>query len=147
MTTFCVKALSAEDLPLLTNVAPDVFDNPIDEGLTKEYLSDPRHHIVVAVEDGTVIGFASAVHYIHPDKPAELWINEVGVSPAHRGKGVAQAILKDLLHLGKRLGCKLAWVLTDKSNLAANRLYRSAGGRVDPGDAVIYEFDTRNEAA
>jgi aminoglycoside 6'-N-acetyltransferase I len=140
MTTFSVKVLSSEDLPLLLNVAPDVFDNPIDERFAKEFLSDPRHHIVVAMEDGLVIGFASAVHYIHPDKPEELWINEVGVSPVHQRKGVAKAILRELLHVGRKLGCKSAWVLTDKSNEAANNLYRSVGGRVDPGDTVMYEF-------
>ena len=144
-TTFSVKTLSSEDLPLLSNVAPDVFDNPIDERLAKEFLSDPRHHIVVAVEDGMVIGFASAIHYIHPDKPEELWIDEVGVSPAHQRKGAAKAILIELLRLGKRLGCRSAWVLTDKSNMAAKRLYSSVGGRVDPGDTVMYEFDTMED--
>jgi ribosomal protein S18 acetylase RimI-like enzyme len=141
-TTFSVKTLSSDDILLLSNVAENVFDNPIDERLAKEFLSDPRHHIVVAVEDGMVIGFASAVHYIHPDKPEEVWIDEVGVSPAHQKKGVAKAILRELLRLGRKLGCKSAWVLTDKGNIAANRLYSSVGGRVDPGDTVMYEFDT-----
>ena len=145
MTTFSVKTLSSEDILLLSNVAPDVFDNPIDERLAKEFLSDPRHHIVVAVEDGMVIGFASAVHYIHPDKLEELWINEVGVSPAHQRKGVAKAMLKELLRLGRKLGCKSAWVLTDKINVAANNLYRSVGGRIDPGDTIMYSFDTMED--
>lgn len=136
-----VKRLSANDIPLLLNVAPDLFDHPIDERLAKEFLSDPRHHIVVAVESGVVIGFASAVHYIHPDKPEELWINEVGVSPTHQKKGVAKAILNELLRLGRGLGCRSAWVLTDKSNEAANRLYHSVGGRVEAGDTVMYSFD------
>jgi ribosomal protein S18 acetylase RimI-like enzyme len=145
MDTFSVKTLSSDDILLLSNVALDVFDQPIDERLATEFLSDPRHHIVVAVEDGFVIGFASAVHYIHPDKPEELWINEVGVSPAHQRKGAAKAILKELLRLGQRLGCKSAWVLTDKANVAANRLYSSVGGRVDPGDTIMYEFDTSED--
>ena len=141
MTTFSVKLLSSEDGPLLLKVAPDVFDNPIDERFVKDFLSDPRHHIVVASEEGIVIGFASAVHYIHPDKPEELWINEVAVSPAHHRRGIGKAILKELLRHSHRLGCKTAWVLTDKSNEAANKLYSSVGGKVDPGDTVMYEFD------
>jgi len=43
-------------------------------------FDDPRHHLVVAVEH-VVVGFCSAVDYIQPDKPPELWINEVGVAP------------------------------------------------------------------
>ena len=95
---------------------------------------------MVAIQDETVIGFASAVHYIHPDKPTELWINEVAVTPGEHGKGVGKAIMKELLALGKRIGCANAWVLTDRSNTAANALYRSAGGAAAEGDTVMYEF-------
>ena len=72
-----IKELSNLDLHLLLNVADDVFDYPVDQTYTSEFLADPRHHIVVALADDVIIGFASAVHYIHPDKPPELWINEV----------------------------------------------------------------------
>ena len=140
-----VKVLTSSDLPLLLNPADDVFDNPVDETLAREFLEDPRHHIVVALSDGVVIGFASAVHYIHPDKPTELWINEVGVADAHQGKGVGKAILNEMLRLGKQLGCVNAWVLTDRSNEAANRLYQSVGGNIAEGDTVMYEFGTVEE--
>jgi aminoglycoside 6'-N-acetyltransferase I len=136
-----IKVLSRSDLDLLMGAADDVFDRPLEEGFALEFLEDPRHHIVAAISEGRVVGFASAVHYIHPDKPPELWINEVGVAPTHQGQGIGRAILKELLRLGHELGCKSAWVLTDRSNKPANRLYRSAGGWVDPGDTVMYEFD------
>ena len=134
-----VKALSITDLATLLNVEDEVFDNPVDEKLAKEFLADPRYHLVAAIDDGVMIGFASAVHYIHPDKPPELWINEVGVAPSHQGKGVGKAIMKEMLRLGNELGCKTAWVLTEKENKVANGLYKSAGGKTS--DAVMYEFD------
>ena len=137
---FTIKSLSKDDLPLLLNAADDVFDNPVNENFAREFLDDPRHHIVVAFSDSVVIGFASAVHYIHPDKPPELWINEVGVAPSHQKQGIAKAILKELLLLGRKLGCKNAWVLTDRNNKAANHLYSSAGGQIDEEDTVMYEF-------
>jgi len=139
MTT--IKVLSSSDLPLLLNVADDVFDNLVDESFAREFLADPRHHIVVALSEGVVIGFASAVHYIHPDKPTELWINEVGVAPAHQNQGVGKAIMNELLQLGRKLGCVNAWVLTDRSNEVANKLYKSTGGQVAEGDTVMYEFE------
>jgi len=138
---FTIKVLSSSDLTLLLNAADGVFDNPVDESFAREFLADPRHHIVVALFEGVIIGFASAVHYIHPDKPAELWINEVGVAPAHQGKGVGKAIMNELLSSGKQLGCANVWVLTDRSNEAANRLYKSTGGQIAGGDTVMYEFE------
>lgn len=138
---FAIKTLTLEDLPLLLNAAEDVFDNPVDETFAREFLSDPRHHIVAAVSGGRLVGFASAVHYIHPDKPPELWINEVGVAPSHQGQGIGSAIMEGMLQLGQELGCKNAWVLTDRGNGPANRLYRSVGGKADEEDTVMYEFD------
>jgi ribosomal protein S18 acetylase RimI-like enzyme len=135
-----IKVLTSSDLPLLLHPADAVFDNPVDETFAREFLNDPRHHIVVALVDGIVIGFASAVHYIHPDKPPELWINEVGVADAYQGQGVGKAIMKEMLELGKRIGCVNAWVLTDRNNAAANRLYKSVGGKAAEEDTVMYEF-------
>ena len=135
---FTIQTLSLTDL--LLHPADGVFDNPVDESYAREFLADPRHHIVVALSEGVVIGFASAVHYIHPDKPPELWINEVGVADAHQGRGVGKAIMNELLRLEKQLGCANAWVLTDRSNEAANRLYKSAGGQIAEGNVVMYEF-------
>lgn len=140
MTMFTIKTLAQDDLALLTNAADDVFDNPVDVIFAREFLNDPRHHIVAAISDGVIIGFASAVHYIHPDKPPELWINEVGVAESHQGRGIGKAIMKEMLQLGRGLGCKNAWVLTDRNNLPANRLYLSAGGQIDEEDTVLYEF-------
>ena len=83
-----IKVLQPGDETVLMNIASDVFDNPINMELTKEFLADPRHHIAVAIDDGLVVGFASGVHYIHPDKLPVLWINEVGLAPTHRRRGL-----------------------------------------------------------
>ena len=136
-----VKILRAGDETALATTAPDVFDDALDPRATREFLTDPRHHLVVAVENGVVVGFASAVHYVHPDKPSpELWINEVGVASTHRGRGVGKAILQRLLDLGRELGCAEAWVLTEPGNHAATRLYSTSGGSEAPTGQVLFTF-------
>jgi len=42
--------------------------------------------------------------------------------------------------LGRELGCRNAWVLTDRNNEATNHLYRSVGGQISDEDTVMYEF-------
>jgi GNAT superfamily N-acetyltransferase len=123
-----IRLLGPADQAALDNVAADVFDNAIDVRLAREFLSDPRHHIAVAILAGQVIGMASAVHYVHPDKAQEMWINEVGVGAAFRGRGIGGALLAALKQRARELGCTEAWVLTEPENLAARRLYASAGG-------------------
>jgi ribosomal protein S18 acetylase RimI-like enzyme len=127
MTTI-IRILRPGDDHVLMNVAAGVFDNPIDAKLTKEFLEDPRHHIAVAIDDGMVVGFASGVHYVHPDKPPELWVNEVGVAPTHQRRGLAKAVLRALFEEGKSHNCTAAWVLTHRSNPEAMALYASIGG-------------------
>jgi ribosomal protein S18 acetylase RimI-like enzyme len=123
-----IKVLQHGDESILMNTAAEVFDNPIDLDLTREFLEDPRHHIAVAIDDGLVVGFASGIHYIHPDKPPELWINEVALAPAHRRRGLGKAVLMALFQVGRSHNCAVAWVLTYRNNVAAMALYSAVGG-------------------
>ena len=146
--TIEIKVLGPQDAGVLANIAPDVFDDPINVGRTKEFLADSRHHLAVAVEDGWVVGFVSAVHYVHPDKPRpELWINEVGVAATHRRRGLGTRLLHAAFAVARGLGCAEAWVLTDRANTAAMRLYAAAGGPHQPTDHVMFTFRLGAEAA
>lgn len=135
------RILRSPDRNLLANVAEGVFDDPLLPAATDTFLADDRHHLAVAIDDGVVVGFASAVHYVHPDKPRpELWINEVGVAPSRQGRGVGKAILAQLLELAGELDCAEAWVLTSRQNTPAMRLYASAGGEEGPDGDVLFTF-------
>ncbi len=135
-----VRVLGPGDEPALARVAPGVFDPPVQPELAREFLNDLRHHLAVALDGDRVVGMASALHYLHPDKPAELWINEVGVAPSHRRRGLGRELLRALLAHGRTLGCREAWVLTDRRNAAALRLYAALGGRESGDDTVAYAF-------
>ncbi len=135
-----IRVLGPNDDAVLTRVAPGVFDHDVDPALSAEFLRDPRHHLAVALEDGTVVGFASGVHYVHPDKPAELWINEVGVAPTHQRRGLGRQLLGALFARARELGCREAWVLTSPANGSAVRLYESAGGSDMADPPVMFTF-------
>src|SRR3954470_7212717 len=101
-----VRILGSDESSVLDHVAPDVFDNPVHPRWTAEFLADSRHHLAVAIDEGEVVGMASAVHYVHPDKPPELWVNEVSVAPTHRAQGVGRRLLEALFERGRSLGCR-----------------------------------------
>ncbi len=135
-----VQILGPGDAAVLQNVAPDVFDAPVDARWSAEFLADPHHHLAVAIENGQLVGMASAVHYVHPDKPPELWVNEMGVAPTHQGRGVGKQVLAALLAHGQTLGCREAWVLTEHDNVAARRLYAAVGGTEASEAPVMVTF-------
>jgi aminoglycoside 6'-N-acetyltransferase I len=136
-----IRVLQPGEEDVLSRVAPAVFDNEVDGALAREYLADPHHHIAVAIDAGEVVGFASGIDYVHPDKPRELFVNEVGTAPTHRGQGIGKAVLSALIAHGRGIGCKIAWVLTDLDNTAARALYASGGGKELSHDTVHIEFE------
>ncbi len=137
--TIEIRVLPSGDAQTLERVAPDVFDHPIDPALSTEFADDPRHHLAVALDTDTIVGMASAVHYVHPDKRPELWINEVGVAPAYQRTGLGRRLMQALFAFGRELGCGEAWVATEPDNEAANGLYTAIGGEAEP--SVIYSFE------
>lgn len=139
-TDVVVRVLRPGDLAVLDAVAADVFDHPVDRRWAAEFLADPRHHLAVALAEGTVVGMASGVHYVHPDKPPELWVNEVGVAPPFQNQGVGRRLLRALLARGREVGCIQAWVGTEVGNAAARRLYQAVGGVEDAEPFVLITF-------
>ena len=96
-----VRSLAAADAAMLAHVAPDAFDDPIVPASAKKFLEDPNAFLVVAVDeekDNLIIGFASAMIYLHPDKSApEMVILEVGVDDAYQRKGAGKEIMNVML--------------------------------------------------
>ena len=136
-----IRILRRGDAAILDHVADDVFDDPIVLKTAQEFLGDPRHHLAVAVDEGTVIGFASGVHYEHPDKPhPEFWVNEIGVAETHHRRGLGKALMNSLLDVARALDCREAWVLTERNNGPAMRLYQSIGGEEAPDEVVMFTF-------
>src|SRR5579863_2927308 len=109
-----IRILAATDGAVLEHVAEGVFDNLVHPRWSAEFLADPRHHLAVALDgdSGQVVGMASGLHYVHPDKPPELWIDEVAVAPTHQNQGIGRQMLAALLAHARTLGCVEAWVLT-----------------------------------
>lgn len=136
--TLEIRLLGPDDRGVLERVAPGVFDHPVEPRWADAFLADPRHHLVVALDDGIVVGMVSALDYVHPDKAPQLWINEVGVAATHRRQGVALRMLRAMLAHGRALGCTEAWVGTEQDNVAARALYERAGGTPEP--SLLYEF-------
>jgi aminoglycoside 6'-N-acetyltransferase I len=138
-----ILELGTDDAPLLDRVADGVFDHPIDPRWSAEFFADPRHHLIVAVDNGTVVGMITAVHYVHPDKAPQLWINEVGVAPSHRRRGIGRRMLDAMLAHGKALGCTEAWLGTEEDNLPARRLYESVESSAEPFMLYSFRLDER----
>ena len=133
-----LRRLQPDDAAVLTRVADGVFDDPVRPDLTAEFLADRRHHLIVAIDEGLVVGMITALDYVHPDKPLQLWINEVGVAPTHQRRGIGRALVHAMLEHGRALGCTEAWLGTEHDNVAARALYGASRSEAEP--FVLYSF-------
>jgi aminoglycoside 6'-N-acetyltransferase I len=98
--------------------------------------------MIVALVDAVVVGQCAAVIHRHPDKVSELYIDEVGVSPAYQRQGIARKMLDAMFALGKENGCGEAWVGTEPDNVAARALYESRSEGHGPAEAfVMYLYE------
>lgn len=109
---------------MLGRVADGVFDEPVRPDRLARYLEAPGHLMVLALADGMVVGQCVGVIHHHPDKPSELYVDEVGTADAWLRQGIATAMLAELFAWGRELGCEEAWLGTETDNAAALALYR-----------------------
>ncbi|MEL6522806.1 MAG: GNAT family N-acetyltransferase [Pseudomonadota bacterium] len=131
-----------EDTDLFNNVADGVFDGPVRADQLQAFLNSESHVIVLARAGGVVVGFASAVIYLHPDKPPQLWINEVGTAPTWHRQGIASKVVQTMIELARARGWQEPFVLTDDDNAAARALYAKLGG-TESTRIVMFSWDPR----
>jgi ribosomal protein S18 acetylase RimI-like enzyme len=139
--TIEIALLSTANAELLKDIAPDVFDCEINPQYLEAFLGDPRHIMYLAVDNKVVVGMASAVEYFHPDKPPQLWINEVGVALSHRKRGIGRQLVRELVASAKDRGCVYAWLGTNTDNAAAQACFSSVPEVETPQPFLLYEWE------
>ncbi len=114
------------DASLFEALHDDVFDDPPQPDLLHCYLADPRLHMAVALLEGQIVGMITGMHYHHPDKPPQMWINELGVADPFRRRRIATALIARLSDHAATLACTEIWVVADPTDMAEG-FYTSLG--------------------
>jgi GNAT superfamily N-acetyltransferase len=95
--------------------------------------SQPYAEVVLAELDGRPVGFALFFHNYSTFLTAPgLYLEDLFVEPAHRGKGIGAALLRRVATLAHERGCgRLEWAVLDW-NAPAIGFYERQGARVLP---------------
>ena len=137
--------LTEQNMEVLKDVADDVFDDRIDPERLRTYLAEKTHLLIVATMDNRVVGQAAAYIHHHPDQPSDLYIDNLGVTPAVQRRGIARRLIRELLAWGTSLGCAQAWIVTDNENAAARELYVSLGA--EKRNILMFSYALSQNAA
>ncbi len=131
--------ITAANAYLLDNVAPGVFDHDIDPARLAKYLAGPANMMVVALHRGFVVGMCMCVIHDHPDKPTELYLDEIGTGDDWRRQGIARALMLKVFERADDLDIDEIWLGTEPDNMPARGLYESFG--IKGEEALIYYLD------
>lgn len=133
------RRLGPEDASILSRVAPETFDHPVRAAYLRPFLASENHEMIVALAGDLVVGMVSGVVYYHPDKPAQMWINEVGTAEDWRQRGIGHALTEAMIALAWHRQCDSVWLGTEADNVPALATYRKAQGREVPG-LVMFDW-------
>jgi len=108
----------------------------------RNHLRDPAAWFLVAIDDGTPVGMASAEPLLGEGKkgppiPGGCFVNLIFVLSERWGEGIGGTLLDAVLAEAKRRGSSHIRLWTEEDNERSHRLYRSRGfsptGRVGDG--------------
>ncbi|MFT3952268.1 MAG: ribosomal protein S18-alanine N-acetyltransferase [Oscillospiraceae bacterium] len=144
-----IRVMNAGDVPAVAGIEAECFTNPWSENAFSEELRNPLAHTLVAVAEGAAVAFVNARVILD-----EVYINNVAVTVAHRGKGIGEALL---IAFERSLPEQAQFITLEvrAGNTAAFRLYRKlkyvqVGIRRNfytdpPEDALLMTKYTKND--
>ncbi len=144
-----IRLAKQEDIPTITELLgqiarlhiearPEIFlerEGKYSEEEQKALLTDPIRPVYVAVEEGRVLGYAFCVykeirnHHTLKDRKC-LYIDDLCVDEACRGKGVGSALYAYVRQLAKERGCDNVELNVWAFNTSAIRFYEKCGMKV-----------------
>jgi ribosomal-protein-alanine N-acetyltransferase len=119
------REANAFDLPVFVSLDKELFPySPWSASQYKEEFSSPTRHFVVALDEAqNIIGYAG----VFAPGAAEADILTVGVVPAHRGKGIAKALMALITTWAIAHGSTAMMLEVKGDNTDAIGLYESLG--------------------
>jgi GNAT superfamily N-acetyltransferase len=120
----------------LTDRAPEIFRRQLDS-----HISSARHGFYVALVDDEAVGFVLASLHQADAGHTECWIDDLGVRPAWRRRGIATALVERACRWGAAEGAKYFLLESGVQNESAHRVCRRLG--FEPLSVVLWRAGCR----
>jgi len=132
-----IRPARPEDVPTIAALIRELAEYErlsqevtLKEEALKEHLFGKRRYaeVLIAEENGAAVGFALFMHNYSTflARPG-IYLEDLFVRPAHRGKGYGKALLQELARIAVERGCgRFEWAVLDW-NAPAIQFYKSLG--------------------
>lgn len=108
------------------------FTDPLPQAYYESFQkidNDPNHYLIVAEEDGEIIGTAqlSFIPYLTYQGGIRSQIEAVRIKSDRRGTGLGESLFKWMINKARENGAHLLQLTTDKQRPDALRFYEKLG--------------------
>lgn len=104
----------------------------------EEIVSSPMTRLLVARENGEIVGMLTLVVYRIPTGVC-AWIEDVVVDEGARQRGAGQRLTREAMKIASDAGARTVDLTSRRERQAANRMYRKLG--FEQRDTNIYRFE------
>lgn len=98
----------------------------------EDIINSPWHDLLIAKEDGKIIGFACLSVTMGPGIRKNAYLEDFVVNSTIRGKGIGSALWQEMLNWAAEKGCKKLEFTCGNGRESAQEFYKNHG-------ATIYE--------
>lgn len=133
------RLMREEDIPAMLHFTDDQSTVFTPEQL-KTFLGQENSQGFVAVQDGTIIGFAYGYVLAKPDGSKTFYVHSVDVMAEYQGKGHGCRLMEEVCDFAEAQGCSKTFLLTGTDNTAAIRCHEKAGGIRSEKAQYVYTF-------
>jgi ribosomal protein S18 acetylase RimI-like enzyme len=129
------ELLTKENLKLIDNVLEEL---QIDSLRLKAFLEYPQNLAFIAKCNEEVTGFIYGYSLMSLNSNPQLFIYSVDVLSKFQNKGIGSKLFKYAVDFSRENGFSECYVITDKGNKRACRIYEKSGGKNDYEDEIVY---------
>ena len=118
------------------NEAADKFS--IDSSKLRLFLECPENLAFISGNDEEITGFIYGYSLTSLDEKPQLFVYSVEVLPKFQNMGIGSKLFQYVVDYSRENSYSECFVITDKGNKPACRVYEKAGGRNDFDDEIVY---------
>jgi ribosomal protein S18 acetylase RimI-like enzyme len=120
--TITIRLLGPDDVDVLDRVRPGTFAQDPDPVHAWAFLTTGVNATTVALSEGQVVGYATGIVIMHPNRPREFLVTDLGVHQEFRGRGLGTRLVERLRNVAAERGCESMAMLSESSNGGAQRV-------------------------
>ncbi len=131
-----IMKLTKKHVPLLKK---SFYSDEID-AFSEAFINDQSVVSYIAISEEEAVGFIYGYILKRINSKPMLYIHSVDVREDKRGQGIGTLMMNEILQLKENGEICKVFLITNKSNEKAMRLYQKVGGNIPFTDDVVFEY-------